>query len=116
MVSSGEGAPGFFLPGDEFFFNPNLGYKNREGSFLQTTTYLIGRKPKQDTPFGFLQLNESGDAGYNLELNGLFLRKIPVSTPIPDKGQTKAKSTRLLQSLISYRRAASLLQRKAIAS
>ena len=80
--------PGFFLPGDEFFFNPNLGYKNREGSFLQTTTYLIGRKPKQDTPFGFLQLNESGDAGYNLEYNGLFLRKIPVSTPIPDKGQT----------------------------
>src|SRR5208283_870578 len=80
--------PGFFLPGDDFFFNPNLGYKNREGSFLQTTTYLIGRKPKQDSPFGFLQLNESGDAGYNLEYNGLFLRKIPVSTPIPDNGQT----------------------------
>lgn len=80
--------PGFFLPGDDFFFNPNIGYKNREGSFLQTTTYLIGRKAKQDTPFGFLQLNESGDAGYNLEYNGLFLRKVPVSTPIPDKGQT----------------------------
>ncbi len=80
--------PGFFLPGDDFFFNPNIGYKNREGSFLQTTTYLVGRKAKQDTPFGFLQLNESGDAGYNLELNGLFLRKVPVSTPIPDKGKT----------------------------
>jgi len=80
--------PGFFLPGDDFFFNPNIGYRNREGSFLQTTTYLMGRKAKQDTPFGFLQLNESGDAGYNLELNGLFLRKVPVSTPIPDKGKT----------------------------
>ncbi len=80
--------PGFFLPGDDFFFNPNLGYKNREGSFIQTTTYLLGRKPKQDAPFGFLQLNESGDAGYNLELNGLFLRKVPVSTPLPDNGHT----------------------------
>lgn len=80
--------PGFFLPGDEFFFNPNIGYKSREGSFIQTTTYLLGRKPKQDTPFSFLQLTEAGDAGYNLELNGLFLRKVPATTPPVNKGQT----------------------------
>ena len=93
--------PGFFLPGDDFFFNPNIGYKNREGSFLQTTTYLMGRKAKQDTPFGFLQLNESGDAGYNLELNGLFLRKVPVSTPVPDKGtDLEAHGGRILAAWI----------------
>jgi hypothetical protein len=80
--------PGFFWPGDEFFFNPNLGYDSREGSFIQTTTYLVGRKPKQDSPFSFLQISESGDAGYDLQPNGLFLRKVPTSTPRTDKGQT----------------------------
>ena len=69
--------PGFFWPGDDFFFNPNVGYRPREGSFLQTTTYLIGRKAKQDSPFSFLQLSGSGDTGYALEPHGLFLRKMP---------------------------------------
>jgi len=80
--------PGFFWPGDDFFFNPNVGYKTREGSFLQTTTYLIGRKPKQDSPFSFLQLTGSGDAGYATEPHGLFLRKIPGRTPPKDDGHT----------------------------
>jgi hypothetical protein len=80
--------PGFFWPGDDFFFNPNVGYKMREGSFLQTTTYLLGRKQKQDSPFSFLQLGSSGDAGYALEPHGLFLRKMPGSTPPKDDGHT----------------------------
>ncbi len=69
--------PGFFWPGDDFFFNPNVGYRPREGSFLQTTTYLLGRKPREDSPFSFLQLTGSGDAGYALQPHGLFLRKMP---------------------------------------
>ena len=80
--------PGFFWPGDDFFFNPNIGYDTREGSLLQTTTYLIGRKPKQDSPFSFLQLTGSGDAGYAMEPHGLFLRKIPGSMPPKDDGHT----------------------------
>jgi hypothetical protein len=80
--------PGFFWPGDDFFFNPNVGYKTREGSFLQTTTYLIGRKAKQDSPFSFLQLSGSGDAGYATEPHGLFLRKIPGSAPPKDDGHS----------------------------
>ncbi|MGA2641200.1 MAG: hypothetical protein ABSG21_09895, partial [Spirochaetia bacterium] len=80
--------PGFFWPGDDFFFNPNVGYKMREGSFLQTTTYLIGHKSKQDSPFSFLQLADSGDAGYALEPHGLFLTKIPGSTPPKDDGHS----------------------------
>ena len=80
--------PGFFWPGDDFFFNPNIGYKPREGSFLQTTTYLVGRKAKQDSPFSFLQLTDSGDAGYALEPHGLFLRKIPGSMPPKDDGHS----------------------------
>ena len=80
--------PAFFWPGDDFFFNPNIGYKQREGSFLQTTTYLLGRKPKEDTPFSFLQLTGSGDAGYALEPHGLFLRKMPGTIAPKSDGHT----------------------------
>ena len=80
--------PGFFWPGDDFFFNPNIGYKTREGSFVQTTTYLLGRKPPQDSPFSFLQLSGSGDNGYELEPHGLFLRKIPGTTAPKTTGNT----------------------------
>ncbi len=80
--------PGFFWPGDDFFFNPNIGYRQREGSFLQTTTYLLGRKPKEDTPFSFLQLTGSGEAGYALQPHGLFLRKMPGTQAPKDDGHT----------------------------
>ena len=80
--------PGFFWPGDDFFFNPNIGYKTREGSFLQTTTYLIGRKAKEDSPFSFLQLSGSGDTGYALEPHGMFLRKMPGVAPPKDDGHS----------------------------
>jgi hypothetical protein len=69
--------PGFFWPGQEFVFNPNVGYRSREGSFVQTTTYLVGRKPSQQAPFSFLQLTSTGAEGYDLEQHGLFLRKVP---------------------------------------
>ena len=80
--------PAFFWPGDDFFFNPNIGYKQREGSFLQTTTYLLGRKPREDTPFSFLQLTGSGDAGYALQPHGLFLRKMPGTQAPKDDGHS----------------------------
>jgi hypothetical protein len=80
--------PGFFWPGDDFFFNPNFGYNTREGSYVQTTTYLVGRKAKEDSPFSFLQLTDSGAAGYALEPYGLFLRKIPGSIPPKDDGHS----------------------------
>ncbi|MGA2481281.1 MAG: hypothetical protein ABSG63_21305, partial [Spirochaetia bacterium] len=75
--------PGIFWPGDDFFFNPNFGYRSREGTFLQTTTYLVGRKPKEDNAFSFLQLSNSGDTGYALEPHGVFLRKVPTNEPAP---------------------------------
>ncbi|HOS29178.1 MAG TPA: hypothetical protein PLR39_00115 [Treponemataceae bacterium] len=37
--------PFFYYPKDELIFNPVFGYRGREGYFLQTTTYIIGRKP-----------------------------------------------------------------------
>ncbi len=37
--------PAFYYPKDELIFNPAMGYKFREGYFINTTTYLFGRKP-----------------------------------------------------------------------
>ncbi len=36
--------PAFYYPKDELLFNPAFGYKNREGYFINTTTYIYGRK------------------------------------------------------------------------
>ncbi len=38
--------PAFYYPKDELIFNPAMGYKFREGYFINTTTYLYGRKPE----------------------------------------------------------------------
>lgn len=36
--------PAFYYPKDELLFHPVFGYDNRKGYFMQTTTYLYGRK------------------------------------------------------------------------
>ncbi len=37
--------PFFYYPKDEMIFNPVIGTDDRKGYFLQTSTYLVGRKP-----------------------------------------------------------------------
>ncbi len=37
--------PAFYYPKDELIFNPVFGYSKREGYYVETTTYLWGRKP-----------------------------------------------------------------------
>jgi len=66
--------PFFFYPGDELFFHPVLGYKDREGNYIQTTTYLIGEKEDKDNPFSFLRITEDNSKKYKKEIKGLFLR------------------------------------------
>ena len=36
--------PAFYYPKDELIFNPAFGYRQREGYYINTTTYLYGRK------------------------------------------------------------------------
>jgi len=67
--------PFFFHPGDEFFFHPAIGYRDREGNFLQTTTYLIGKKERKKSPFSFLALAQEDDQEYTRKIDGLFLRQ-----------------------------------------
>lgn len=37
--------PAFYYPKDELIFHPVFGYREREGYFVQTTSYVLGRKP-----------------------------------------------------------------------
>ena len=49
--------PVFFYPGDRLVFNPSFGFREREGAFVQTTTYLVGRSArKQESLFSFLKV------------------------------------------------------------
>ena len=41
--------PAFYYPKDELIFNPVFGYNKRTGYYMQTTTYLMGRKPLDTT-------------------------------------------------------------------
>jgi lipopolysaccharide assembly outer membrane protein LptD (OstA) len=41
--------PAFYYPKDEVIFHPSFGYDQRSGYFVQTTTYLSGRKPLDTT-------------------------------------------------------------------
>lgn len=78
--------PFFFWPGDDVVFHPAVGVRDREGLFLNTTLYLIGRRPREDEPFSVLSLTNPGD--YREELRGIFLRKIPGAPP-PDDSYLK---------------------------
>ena len=50
-----------------------IGYRNREGNFVQTTTYLVGQKKKTKSTLSFLRVSEF-DEESEQELKGLFLR------------------------------------------
>ena len=77
--------PFFYYPGDELVFNPVIGYRSREGRFVQTTTYLIGTKPQQTGTSSILSFQDNGPA-QPTELKGLYLRT--VSGPAPKDNST----------------------------
>ncbi|MDR2110959.1 MAG: LPS-assembly protein LptD [Spirochaetaceae bacterium] len=66
--------PFFFYPADEIIFHPVLGYRSREGNFVQTTTYILGR-PKATT-LSESSLTRTLGAGSDEEKvrEGIFLR------------------------------------------
>lgn len=71
--------PIYFQPGDEMWFNPVVGLpdpSDRRGTYLQTTTYLFGRKKQEDSPFSFLQFTDRDDATPRV-WRGLYLVRDP---------------------------------------
>ena len=71
--------PYFVWPGDELVFHPAIGVRDREGLFLNTTLYLVGRRPREADPFSVLSLTDPGK--YREQLRGMFLRKVRGEDP-----------------------------------
>ena len=65
--------PFYFRPGDRLVFHPAVGIRDREGLFLNTTLYLRGRRPDEDSPFSLLRAEADR---YREERRGLFLRPV----------------------------------------
>lgn len=77
--------PFFYYPKDELIFNPVFGYRDREGYFLQTTTYIIGRKPLDSKDTNAQNKTETEEDLFNFikpstlkeqERRGLFLHNL----------------------------------------
>lgn len=69
--------PFFYYPSDEMLFHPVFGFKKIQGAFVQTTTYLLGRKPlpKAEESSSFSNFMQS-DTLKKQKLEGLFFKKI----------------------------------------
>ncbi|MDA3850858.1 MAG: hypothetical protein PF447_06265, partial [Spirochaetaceae bacterium] len=85
--------PFYYRPGNEMIFNPVMGYREREGALIQTTTYLLGRK--QDEDLSFFNAGLISDDQYNLEREGLYLFKT-------DKTQTTETETDFVKIMLDY--------------
>jgi lipopolysaccharide assembly outer membrane protein LptD (OstA) len=66
--------PFFFYPGDEVLFHPVFGYRTREGTFVQTTTYFLGNRSRSQEPLSFLQLTDQSENDKVKARHGIFLR------------------------------------------
>ena len=80
--------PFFYYPKDELVFNPTFGFQAREGYFVQTTTYLLGRKPlnssknnDSDAEIGFNFMQQSELKEQTQE--GLMLRNLDGKATMP---------------------------------
>jgi lipopolysaccharide assembly outer membrane protein LptD (OstA) len=66
--------PFFFFPADEMVLHPVLGTRTREGTFMQTTTYILGRPDSSAIKQNSIsQILGSGE-GMEQVREGLFLR------------------------------------------
>lgn len=93
--------PFFYYPADEMIFHPVFGFKNREGSFLQTTTYLYGRKPlpKADEESSFSNFLQS-DTLKEQKLEGLFFKNL--DEPAKNIGSSYLKLVGDVYSSLGY--------------
>jgi lipopolysaccharide assembly outer membrane protein LptD (OstA) len=66
--------PFFYYPADEVIFHPVLGYRSREGNFIQTTTYILGRPRSEDMKESSLTKILGSGADMERERQGIFLR------------------------------------------
>ncbi|MDR2102113.1 MAG: LPS-assembly protein LptD, partial [Treponema sp.] len=66
--------PFLFIPTDEIVFHPALGYRSREGNFLQTTTYILGRPQAGSSSESSITKILGSDTNMEKRREGVFLR------------------------------------------
>jgi lipopolysaccharide assembly outer membrane protein LptD (OstA) len=66
--------PFFYYPADEVIFHPVIGYRTREGNFVQTTTYISGRPRASTTSQSSLTKILGNSSDMEKKREGLFLR------------------------------------------
>jgi len=82
--------PFFYYPADELVFHPVIGYRSREGAFVQTTTYIIGQ-PKTDPATQSSITRILGDTSdKEKKLQGLFLHTTGKKRVNPNEVSLKA--------------------------
>ena len=82
--------PFYWKAGSDMLFNPVIGFRNRVGYYIQTTTYLLGNK-ENDDDFSIMGFGDSASSDYNLERDGIFLVKnsSPDNSHAEDNGSLK---------------------------
>jgi hypothetical protein len=76
--------PFFHHPADEVIFHPVLGYRSREGNFIQTTTYILGRARASSTSESSITKILGNSADMEKRREGLFLRSTGKKIQNPD--------------------------------
>ncbi len=85
--------PFFYYPNDEIVFHPVIGYRSREGAFVQTTTYLLGAMKRETNSSSSLSLfNEEGSGG-TTELSGIFIKRLQSASVDGEDGAGKASKS-----------------------
>jgi hypothetical protein len=82
--------PFFYYPADEIIFHPVLGYRSREGNFIQTTTYILGRPKPEDIKESSLTKILGSGTGMEKERHGMFLRSTGKKAANPTETSLKA--------------------------
>jgi hypothetical protein len=82
--------PFFHYPADEVIFHPVLGYRSREGNFLQTTTYILGRPRASSTSESSITKILGNSADMEKRREGIFLRTTGKKAVDPDAASLKA--------------------------
>ena len=81
--------PFFYFPVDEVIFHPVIGNRSREGAFVQTTTYILGRPKADSSDQSSLSRIMGNSNDMEKEQHGLFLRS--TGKRIADPGELSLK-------------------------
>jgi lipopolysaccharide assembly outer membrane protein LptD (OstA) len=66
--------PAFYFAADDVIFHPVIGYRDREGGFVQTTTYILGRPKVDQAETSSITRILGNSKDMEKERQGLFLR------------------------------------------